>query len=76
MYELEDHGLPLVALKEQRRELVVSLAGCGGPFNIGVIRDLAAIQSAIDAIECVIADLDQEQNESQGVPIKKPLSAN
>ena len=76
MYGLEDHGLPLVALKEQRRELVVSLMGRVGPINRCAIDELAAIQSAIDAIECVIADLDQEQIETRGIPINKSLSTN
>ena len=77
MYELEDHGLPLVALKEQRRELVVSLTGRVGPLNKSAIHELASIQSAISAMECVIADLDQEQSAPYGViSITRPMSAN
>jgi hypothetical protein len=32
MNYFEDHGLPLVQLKEQRRELVVALAGRSDPI--------------------------------------------
>ena len=67
MNDLEDHGLPLVALKEQRRELVISLLGRTGPLCKGMLQDLATIQSAISAVECVISDLDQEQNGYYGV---------
>ena len=59
MNDLEDHGLPLVALREHRRELVVSLLGRTGPITKSAIQDLAAIQSAIVAVESVIADLDE-----------------
>jgi hypothetical protein len=58
---LEDHGLPLVQLKEQRRELVVALMGrLGGPVTKDQIADLAEIQHAIAAVEAVIVDLDAE----------------
>jgi hypothetical protein len=76
MNELEDHGLPLVALKEQRRELVVSLMGRTGPLCKSSIRELAAIQSAISAVECVIADVDQEQSGYYGMYAGRPLLAN
>ena len=75
MDELEDHGLPLVALKERRRELVVSMRGWVGPSNMGTVYELAAVQSAIVAIECVIADIDQEQKESEVISITRPHSA-
>lgn len=56
---LLDHGLPLVALKEQRRDLIVSLAGQSGPIHQDKIAEIAAIQTAIAAVEAVIADLDE-----------------
>lgn len=55
---LLDHGLPLVALKEQRRDLIVSLAGQSGPLPQDKIAEIAAIQTAIAAVEAVISDLD------------------
>jgi hypothetical protein len=56
--EFLDHGLPLVSLKEQRRDLVVSLMGRNGPVSEEKIAEIAAIQQAIAAIEAVICDLD------------------
>jgi hypothetical protein len=57
----EDHGLPLVQLKEQRRDLVVALMGRRfGPVSKEQITDLAAIQHAIAAVEAVIVDQDAE----------------
>jgi hypothetical protein len=57
----EDHGLPLVQLKEQRRDLVVALMGRhSGPVSKEQIADVAAIQHAIAAVEAVIVDLDAE----------------
>jgi hypothetical protein len=57
----EDHGLPLVQLKEQRRDLVVALMGRRpGPVSNEQIADIAAIQHAIAAVEAVIVDLDAE----------------
>ena len=55
---LEDHGLPLVQLKEQRRDLVVALMGHHQPVASHVIMQIAAIQQTIAAIEAVITDLD------------------
>lgn len=57
---LEDHGLPLVQLKEQRRELVVALKGQIGSLSKQQIFEIAAIQQAIAAAEAVIVDLDAE----------------
>jgi hypothetical protein len=54
----EDHGLPLVQLKEQRRDLVVALMGRSGPISNDKIAEIAAIQHAIVAMEAVIVDLD------------------
>ena len=51
MRHLHDHGLPLVQLKEQRRDLVVALQNRNGPVSAGEL---------IAAFEEVIADLDAE----------------
>ena len=55
-----DHGLPLIGLKEQRRDLIVALLGRKGPISTKMINEIAAIQQAITAIEAVIVDLDAE----------------
>src|ERR1700712_144040 len=55
-----DHGLPLVALKEQRRDLVIALIGRKGPLSGEKIGEIAAFQLAIAAIDSVICDLDAE----------------
>jgi hypothetical protein len=60
MRNLADHGLPLVQLKEQRRDLVVALQNRKGPVNDQELMQIAAIQQAISAFEDVIADLDAE----------------
>jgi hypothetical protein len=60
MKDLEDHGLPLVQLKEQRRELVVALAGRNGPISNFEIGEIASLQQAIAAMEAVVDDLDSE----------------
>jgi hypothetical protein len=57
---LADHGLPLVQLKEQRRDLVVALQKRHGPVNSWELMQIAAVQQAISAFEDVIADLDAE----------------
>ncbi len=57
---LADHGLPLVQLKEQRRDLVVAMQNRKGPVNDQELMQIAAIQQAISAFEDVIADLDAE----------------
>jgi hypothetical protein len=57
---LEDHGLPLVQLKEQRRDLVVALRGRTGPLSKQQIAEIAAIQQAIAAVEAVMVDMDAE----------------
>jgi hypothetical protein len=44
MKSLADHGLPLVQLKEQRRDLVVALQKRNGPMQI------AAVQPAISGV--------------------------
>jgi len=61
MYDhLVDHGLPLVQLREQRRDLVVALRGQTGPLSKQQILEMAAIQQAIAAIEAVMVDLEAE----------------
>ena len=57
---LEDHGLPLVQLKEQRRDLIVALMGRTGRITKRQIAEIAAIQQAIAAVEAVVVDLDTE----------------
>ena len=57
---LEDHGLPLVQLKEQRRDLTVALMGRTGPITKRQIAEIAVIQQTIAAVEAVIVDLDAE----------------
>ncbi len=60
MRHLPDHGLPLVQLKEQRRDLVVALQNRNSPVSSWELMQIAAIQQAIQAFEDVIADLDAE----------------
>jgi hypothetical protein len=60
MKSLADHGLPLVQLKEQRRDLVVALQKRSGPVNAWELMQIAAVQQAISAFEDVITDLDAE----------------
>ena len=60
MIDIADHGLPLVSLKEQRRDLIVSLRGRSGPLARQTVVEIAALQTAIAAIEAVIADLDDD----------------
>jgi hypothetical protein len=58
----EDHGLPLVQLKEQRRELVVALIGRKEISN-AQIAEIASLQQAIAAMEAVVGDLDSQTDE-------------
>ena len=60
MKYLPDHGLPLVQLKEQRRDLIVGLQNRHGPVGGWELMQIAAIQQAISACEDVISDLDAE----------------
>jgi hypothetical protein len=57
---IPDHGLPLVQLKEQRRELVVALQRHVGPISGWQLLQIATLQQAISAFEEVISDLDAE----------------
>jgi len=67
--DLPDHGLPLVQLKEQRRELIVAFQNRTGPVSGWELMQIAAIQQAISAFEDVIADLDAETETVQQAPI-------
>ena len=58
-----DHGLPLVQLKERRREMIVALQNRVGPILDDEMKQIAAIQQTISAFEDVIADLDCQQAE-------------
>ena len=60
MSYMPDHGLPLVQLKEQRRELVVALQRDVGPISGWQLMQIATVQQAISAFEEVISDLDAE----------------
>jgi hypothetical protein len=60
MNYFEDHGLPLVQLKEQRRESVVALIGCKDAISGDQIAQIALLQHAIAAMESVVVDLDAE----------------
>jgi hypothetical protein len=55
-----DHGLPLVQLKERRRELVIAHRRRINPPAAHELMELAATQHAISACEEVIVDLDAE----------------
>jgi hypothetical protein len=57
---LPDHGLPLIQLKEQRRDLIVALQNRSAPVSYWELMQIAAIQQAISAFEEVISDLDAE----------------
>ena len=48
--------LPLILLRERRRELVLSLQGTTHAVTRERIREIAEIQQAIKAIETVIAE--------------------
>jgi hypothetical protein len=67
--DLPDHGLPLVQLKEQRRELIVTFQNRTGPVSGWELMQIAAIQQAISAFEDVIADLDAETEPVPQAPI-------
>jgi hypothetical protein len=55
-----DHGLPLVQLKERRRDLVIALRNRKRPPAKDELTEIAWVQQAISAVEEVIADLDAE----------------
>jgi len=58
--DLPDHGLPLVQLKELRRDMVVALQNRKGAVTTEELMRIAAVQAAISAFEDVITDLDAE----------------
>jgi hypothetical protein len=64
---LEDHGLPLIQLKEQLRDLIVALAG-HGEIEARDIMKIAALRQTIAAIEAVIFDLDAELDRRSRTP--------
>jgi hypothetical protein len=55
-----DHGLPLVQLKERRRDLVIALRNRRASPTAHELMEIAAVQHTISAFEDVIADLDAE----------------
>jgi hypothetical protein len=55
-----DHGLPLVRLKERRRDLVVALRNRKTSPAKHELMEIAWVQQAISAVEEVSADLDVE----------------
>jgi hypothetical protein len=66
--DLLDHGLPLVSLKEQRRELIVGMIGRPGPVPSDQLHQIATLQLAIAAIEAVIGDLDDDEFHCSAAP--------
>jgi hypothetical protein len=48
--------LPLIYLRERRRELVLALRHTRGQISRGQIEEIAAVQQAIIAVEAVIAE--------------------
>ena len=55
-FEPSDDRLPLVFLREHRRELVLALRGARGTISRQCIDEIAAVQQTIRAIETVIAE--------------------
>ena len=51
-----DDRLPLVFLRERRRELVLALQNAGASISRRQLEDIAAVQQAIRAIETVISE--------------------
>jgi hypothetical protein len=60
MVTLLDHRLPLIRLKEMRRELVLALSEDRNAIDAAKLHEIASIQQAIAAAEEVIADIDAE----------------
>ncbi len=59
-FDFEDHGLPLVQLKEARRDLVLQLRHVKGSISAEMLTQIVGVQLAIKAVEEVIDDLDAE----------------
>jgi hypothetical protein len=72
MSYFEDHGLPLVQLKERRRELVVALIGRTDSISDVQILEIASLQQSILAMEAVISDLETRNQFS--LPRRKAAS--
>lgn len=53
---LSDHRLPLVLLRERRRELVLEMRTMAPAISADLIYEIAAIQQTIKAVEAVIAE--------------------
>ncbi|HEX7789834.1 MAG TPA: hypothetical protein VF467_04825 [Afipia sp.] len=53
---LSDHRLPLVLLRERRRELVLEMRSSAPAISADLIHEIAAIQQTIKAVEAVIAE--------------------
>ncbi len=51
-----DDRLPLIFLRERRRELVLALQNAGSGISSAQLREIAAVQQAIRAIESVISE--------------------
>ena len=73
--DLPDHGLPLVQLKEQRRELIVAFQNRTGPVSGWELMQIAAIQQAISAFEEVITDLDAETETVPQAPMLNSMQS-
>jgi hypothetical protein len=60
MVTLIDHHLPLIRLKEMRRDLVLALGRNKNGIDPVKLLEIASVQQAIAAAEEVIADIDAE----------------
>lgn len=63
---LVDHRLPLIRLKEMRREMVLALGENKNTIDAATLHEIASIQQAIAAAEEVIADIDAELERDAG----------
>ena len=50
----EDHRLPLVRLRERRRELAMLLGDAPSSLTRARIREIAEVHQALDAIEAIV----------------------
>jgi hypothetical protein len=66
MVTLVDHRLPLIRLKEMRRELVLALGENKNAIDAATLHEIASVQQAIAAAEEVIADIDAELERDAG----------
>jgi hypothetical protein len=60
MVTLVDHRLPLIRLKEMRRDMVLALGESRNAIDPAKLHEIASVQQAIAAAEEVIADIDAE----------------